>query len=252
MSAHPNWIVPEWQAPPNVKALVTTRAGGVSRGPFASLNLGFSTDDDPEAVRENRAILRRALPAEPPWLKQVHGARVIHADDYCGDRPEADASVAWKPSTVCAIQVADCLPVLLCDENGTVVGAAHCGWRGVASGVIENTVSEMRKAGAHGELCAYIGPGIGPTAFEVGEDVYRAFTDDDAEARAAFAPYTAGKWLADLPQLAERALTRAGVTRVTASGLCTYSDPERFYSYRRDKTTGRLAALIWLQSAAPQ
>jgi polyphenol oxidase len=245
MAIHPDWIVPNWRAPRHVKALVTTRAGGVSTGLYASLNLGTATGDDADAVRENREILRRALPAEPRWLKQVHGARVIHAGEYCGDRPEADASVAWNASTVCAILVADCLPVLLTDREGHVIAAAHCGWRGLAAGVVDNTVAAMKKAGAGDDLLAYIGPGIGRTAFEVGEDVYRAYTEDDPDAAAAFTPHVTGKWLADLPLLARRALARAGVSEICHSGLCTYSDPSRFYSYRRDKTTGRFAALIW-------
>jgi YfiH family protein len=242
---HPDWIVPEWAAPANVKAFVTTRAGGVSRPPYDTLNVGFSTDDDPEAVRENRARLDAWLPTPPRWLKQVHGARVLEAQTV-QDRPEADASFTRERGAVCVIQVADCLPVLLTDRSGSVVAAAHAGWRGLASGVIDNTVAAMTRDGtAAEELLSYIGPGIGPSAFEVGNDVREAYVAKDAGAEAAFAPLAAGKWLANLPALARRALMRCGVNTIHGGDICTYSDPARFYSYRRDRTTGRMAALIW-------
>lgn len=242
MSLHPEWLVPDWPAPANVKAVITTRAGGVSRGPFASLNLGLRTGDDPRAVTDNRARLRTALPQEPKWLKQVHGATAIEADDLA-HAPQADAGIARHAGTVCAVMVADCVPVLLCDRAGTTVAVAHAGWRGVALGVIENTVQRMRIA--PGELMAYLGPGIGPRAFEVGADVRDAFLARDPLAEAAFAPRTNGKWLADLFLLVRQRLVRAGLSRVFGGGLCTYSDTARFFSYRRDRTTGRMAALIW-------
>jgi YfiH family protein len=242
---HTDWIVPDWPAPSNVRAVITTRAGGVSSGAYASFNLGFSSGDDAAAVRENRERLRAALPAEPRWLKQVHGARVVEAESVSA-APEADASTAREAGTVCAIMVADCLPVLLTDGDGSVVAAAHAGWRGLAGGVIDNTVAAMLARGADARrLVAYIGPGIGPTAFEVGDDVYEAFTSRHAGAAAAFIRHTEGKWLADLPRLARRALERCGVSSIHGGELCTYTDAARFYSYRRDRTTGRMGAFVW-------
>jgi YfiH family protein len=242
---NPDWIVPDWPAPFNVRAVITTRAGGVSTGPYASFNLGYSCGDDPRAVAANRERLAASLPSEPRWLKQVHGARVVDAESV-SDTPDADASTAREPGTVCAIMIADCLPVLFTDTSGSVVAAAHAGWRGLADGVIDNTVAAMTARGAQpGDLLAYIGPGIGPDAFEVGDDVYQAYTARDAGAAAAFKRHAPGKWVADLPLLARRALARCGVTRVYGGDLCTYSDPQRFYSYRRDRVTGRMGALIW-------
>jgi len=242
------YIHPGWPAPANVRALITTRAGGVSTGPWASLNLGYRAGDDAQAVTQNRALLDRHLPQSPKWLTQIHGTTVVDADELTGS-PQADASVARKAGTVCAIMIADCLPILFTNRSGSVVAAAHAGWRGLASGVIANTVQALGAAGAPpDELMAYIGPGIGPGAFEVGADVYAAFTTNDADTARAFKPHTPGKWLADLFALARRALARAGVTQVYGGGLCTVSDPLRFYSYRRDKVTGRMAALIWREA----
>ncbi len=243
---HPEWIVPGWPAPPKVRAVITTRAGGVSAAPFDSFNVGFSTGDDPEAVRENRRRLAALLPREPAWLRQVHGAEVVDADRPPGNAPRADAQIAIGPGVVCAIQIADCLPVLFCNREGTLVAAAHAGWRGLAAGVIDNTVAALARAGTPAnDLMAYIGPGIGPRAFEVGEDVREAYVSRDRGAGDAFVAQGAGKWLADLPALARRALTRCGVNTFYGGNLCTYSDPVRFFSYRRDKTTGRMVALIW-------
>ncbi|MDP2398311.1 MAG: peptidoglycan editing factor PgeF [Burkholderiales bacterium] len=239
---HPEWIIPDWPAPPQVRACVTTRAGGVSKGPWAGLNLGLRTDDDPVAVAENRARLEACLPQPPGWLTQVHGSSVVNADTL-RDVLQADASVAREPCTVCAIQVADCLPVLFTDRAGSCVAAAHAGWRGLAGGVLANTVERMDAAPEN--LLAWIGPGIGPAAFEVGEDVLQAFAAVDPENRAAFQPLREGKWLCDLPALARSALLRCGVTAIYGGHWCTYSDQQRFYSYRRDRVTGRMAALIW-------
>ena len=245
-----DWIVPDWPAPANIRAFITTRSGGVSAGPHASFNLGLRADDDPYKVAQNRALLQKHLPQPPKWLRQVHGTRVVDADTLT-DSPDADASIARHAGTVCTIMIADCLPVLLTNRTGTCVAAAHAGWRGLSGGVLANTVHALCSSGDAGsnpsDLLAYIGPGIGPAAFEVGEDVYHAFTENDAGARTAFVPQGRGKWLADLFTLARRALARAGVTQVYGGGLCTYSDPARFYSYRRDKTTGRMAACIWRQ-----
>lgn len=237
-----DWIIPDWPAPPRVKSLITTRNGGESRGPFSSFNLGFGVGDDPEVVRNNRARLRRELPQEPRWLRQRHGARVVEADSIALPT-EADASVARHAGTVCAVLVADCLPVLLTDRAGTVVAAVHAGWRGLACGVIENTVEAMKVPPS--EILAYLGPAIGPEAFEVGAEVRDAFLAKDSDAAAAFVPRQQAKWLADIYLLARQALARCGVPMVYGGGFCTVSDGRRFFSYRRDRTTGRMAALIW-------
>jgi len=238
-----DWIVPDWPAPPRVKSLITTRLGGVSKGPYASFNLGPHTGDDPAAVAANRRRLRELLPAEPKWLDQVHGSQVAAADDLDGTGA-ADASFTRNTGTVCAVMIADCLPVLLCDRDGGAAGIAHAGWRGLAAGVIENTVRAMEIPA--GRLLAYLGPAIGPAAFEVGAEVRDAFMNHDAAAAAAFAPSADGKWCADLYMLARQRLARVGVTQIHGGGLCTAGDPARFYSHRRDRVTGRMAALIWL------
>src|SRR5262245_11876341 len=242
MALHPDWILPDWPAPPNVRAFVTTRAGGTSGGSYESLNLGLRTADDPAAVAANRAALRSLLPGEPVWLRQVHGNRVIDADLPPVAR-EADAAGARNAGTICAVLVADCVPVLLADRAGSTVAVAHAGWRGLASGVIENTLSAMRCPPE--DLLAFLGPGIGPRAFEVGSDVRDAFLASDPDAGNAFVPHAPGKWLADLFSLARRRLARSGVPGVFGGGLCTYSDPARFFSHRRNPATGRMAALIW-------
>lgn len=242
MKAPHDWIVPDWPAPRGVHALVTTRNGGVSRGAHASFNLGLRCGDDAASVAANRAQLRALLPQAPKWLHQVHGAAVADADRL-RDEVDADASVARAAGTVCAVMIADCMPVLLCDEAGTVVAAAHAGWRGLAGGVLENTVRAMDVPPAR--LLAWLGPAIGPAAFEVGADVRDAFLAADAGAAAAFAPHAPGKWLADLFALGRRRLAACGVARVYGGGLCTVAGPQRFYSYRRDRDTGRMAALVW-------
>lgn len=238
-----DWMVPDWPAPPRVKALVTTRSGGVSQGPFAGLNLGDHVGDEPEAVRRNRAILRALLPAEPKWLKQVHGSRVALVDGALYPK-EGDGAVARVAGTVCAVLVADCLPVLLCDERGSTVGIAHAGWRGLATGILEQTVASI--AGFPASLMAWLGPAIGPQAFEVGEEVRDVFLQQDLRAESAFQPRQPGKWLCDLYALARQRLEKCGITRIHGGGLCTYGDPGRFYSFRREPVTGRMAALIWL------
>lgn len=237
------FIEPDWPAPEAVRALTTTRAGGVSLPPYDSLNLGDHVGDDPAAVAENRRRLRAFLPAEPRWLVQVHGTAVAHADAL--QHPaEADAAVAFTPGTVCAVLTADCLPVLLCDRQGTRVAAAHAGWRGLAAGVLEASVTAMHCEPS--DILAWLGPAIGPQAFEVGEDVREAFVRDLPAAAVAFVPGQPGKWLADIYRLARLRLARAGVNGIHGGGFCTYSDGARFYSYRRDKATGRMASLIWL------
>lgn len=240
-------IVPDWPAPQGVRALITTRAGGASRGAYAGLNLGLNSGDDAEAVARNRAGLRQALPAEPLWLRQVHGITVVEADGAEGS-PEADAAIARRPGTVCAVLSADCLPLLLCDQAGSIVAAVHAGWRGLCAGVIEQTLRAMGRPPQ--ALLAYLGPAIGAAAYEVGAEVRAAFieADQDRECEAAFAPGAPGKFHADLYALARLHLARSGVVAIYGGGYCTYTERERFYSYRRDGATGRMASLIWMEA----
>jgi len=254
----PPWpgIVPEWSAPSAVHALVTTRAGGVSAGPFGlqdgspgGLNLGLHVGDDPAAVSENRARLERILPAPVRWLEQVHGTAVHDADaPWNGTLPVADAAVTLRPGVVLAVMTADCLPILLADEDGRGVGVAHAGWRGLAAGVAEATVDALRaRLGPDARLTAWLGPAIGPSAFEVGDEVRQAFCDDDLAAASAFVPGAApGKWWADLYALARRRLAARGVVQVGGGQACTVTAPQHFYSHRRDRRSGRMASLIWL------
>lgn len=237
-----DWLVPDWPAPARVRACVTTRSGGISQPPFDSLNLGDHVSDDPRAVAENRRRLQQALNCQPAWLSQVHGIRVVQADS--ARVQEADASWSAAPGVACAILTADCLPVLFCDRAGTRVAAAHAGWRGLAGGMLEATLDALDCA--PDEVLVWLGPAIGPQAFEVGPEVREAFLSGYPQAEAAFRPSAnPGKSLADLYQLARIRLAARGVTAVYGGGLCTWSDP-RFYSYRRAARTGRFASLIWL------
>lgn len=236
-------IIPDWPAPATVKALQTTRKGGVSVTPYGSFNLGSHVGDSPLTVTRNRMLLAPLLPSEPVWLNQVHGLTVVDVAQ-AGCLPEADASVSSHPGAVCVVMTADCLPILLCDEQGSVVGAAHAGWRGLCDGVIESTVNAMKVPAP--TLMAWLGPAIGAAEFEVGEEVRAAFVAQQPQAAAAFVPSASGRWLADLYKLARLRLNALGVTRVYGGGLCTYSDAERFYSYRRDGVTGRMGTFIWL------
>jgi YfiH family protein len=239
-------IVPDWNVAAGVRALVTTRAGGVSGGAHASLNLGLRCGDAMDAVLENRRRLGRLLPGRPVWLRQVHGCGVLRAAATPGfAEPEADASVTTLPGTVCAVLVADCMPVFLADEQGEAVGVAHAGWRGLSAGVIEATVAAFPCTAER--LVAWLGPAIGPRVYEVGDEVRAAFVSKDAAAAGAFLPTRPGHWLADLYALARRRLSSCGVSRVSGGTFCTYSEPERFYSFRRDRVTGRMAALAWLE-----
>jgi hypothetical protein len=247
-------IIPDWpDLPASVGALSTTRRGGVSLSSYddgsgaGGLNLGMHVMDSPLHVQENRSALRTALPAEPAWLEQVHGTVIVDAAGL-GDMPEADASFTTASNTVCAIMTADCLPVLFCDRLGRVVAAAHAGWRGLAAGILERTVARMRAAGAD-EVTTWLGPAIGPEHFEVGEDVLQAFVAHDLNASNAFKPIEGrdGKYLADIYMLARIRLRHAGVQRINGGEFCTFEDMRRFYSYRRDKVTGRMASLIWLK-----
>ena len=247
-SAPPQWIVPGWPAPKRVRALCTTRHGGASGGIYGTFNVGVAVGDDPALVAENRARLRSLLPGDPVWLKQVHGTRVVNADEVHAI-VEADACMTRSAGTVLAIQAADCMPVLLAARSGGVIAVAHAGWRGLSSGVIENAVAAMGVA--PGEVVAWLGPAIGGSAYEVGQDVHDAFVGHDAghdpAAAAAFKSHATDKYLVNLYALARQRLARLGVASVHGGGWCTHGDAERFYSYRRDGVTGRMATLIWLE-----
>jgi polyphenol oxidase len=249
-----DWLIPDWTAPPNVRAFVTTRTGGVSRGEYATMNLGRNSGDDPANVDRNRAIVRALLPSEPTWLAQVHGAEVVRAAaqrpevDRTGEyrlpeMPRADASFTAERGPVCVVLTADCMPVFFCDRAGTRVAVAHAGWRGLAAGVLQNTVAALEVDPR--EVLAWMGPAIGPDAFEVGPEVREAFLAADAGAEAAFRAGKPGKYMADLYALARRALERAGVESVTGGGFCTYHETARFFSYRRATKSGRMGAFIW-------
>lgn len=241
---------PEWPTPSRVRAAFTLRTGGVSRPPWDSLNVGAHVGDAPEAVAENRRRVRAALqlPAEPSWLEQVHGAHVLDLDAGEPAGP-ADAAVTRRAGRVCAIQVADCMPVLFAARDGSAIAAAHAGWRGLAGGVLEATVAAL--AVEPRRLLAWLGPAIGPEHFEVGEDVRAAFLAHDAGAAVAFTPNARGRWQCDLYALARRRLEAQGITALFGGGWCTHGDHARFFSYRRDGRCGRMAALIWLASSRP-
>jgi len=241
-----SFISPQWPAPSSVRAVSTTRAGGVSQPPFDSFNLAMHIGDVDDNVLRNRAQLREdaRLPAEPRWLRQVHGTTVVDAAS-AADRPEADGSVADRPGAVCAVLTADCLPVLLCDRRGTVVAALHAGWRGLAAGIIEAGVARMQRPPQ--EIIAWLGPAIGPDAFEVGDEVRAAFIGHDDGAQRCFRAHGDGHWLADIYALAARRLSALGVEEVYGGGYCTLSERGNFFSYRRDGRCGRMASLIWLE-----
>ena len=244
-----DWIVPDWPAPPRVGALVTTRRGGVSAGPLATMNLGRTGRDETSALAENRRRLAGFLPSPPIWLEQVHGTAVVTLARHTATlrAPVADAAVTCERDVVCAILTADCLPVLFADREGSAVGIAHAGWRGLAAGVLEATIAALSDLGVRGEdLVAWLGPAIGPARFEVGADVRDAFCADDHGAATCFTPHVPTKWHADLYGLARRRLTRGGVTRVSGGGCCTFTDEARFFSHRRDHRSGRMAAAVWL------
>lgn len=238
-----NYISPDWPAPKKVKALVTTRLEGVSQGVYQGLNLGDHVGDSWVDVAQNRTLVRDVVPSEPHWLRQVHGNTVAYADQL-KELVEADAAVARDVNSVCAILTADCLPVLFCAINGSVVAAAHAGWRGLAAGVLEQTVEMMAHPPV--QIMAWFGPAIGATAFEVGDDVRDRFVADMPQAEHAFKATKAGKWLADIYLLARLRLQRMGVTAIYGGDFCTYHDAKRFYSYRRDGVTGRMGSLIWI------
>ncbi len=253
----PAWLMPDWPSPPGVHALSTLRNGGVSLGPYESLNLGAHVGDDPASVAINRRRLNMlaGLPSEPSWLTQVHGTEVV---DLAGALSavgspsaapvKADASWTRRPAQVCAILTADCLPVLFATESGDAVAAAHAGWRGLSCGVLEATVKALAVDPA--TLLVWVGPAIGPTHFEVGPEVREVFLANDAGAVLAFKQNSRGRWMADLFLLARRRLVSLGVTRIYGAGECTYSQGKRFFSHRREGPTGRQATLIWISEAA--
>ena len=254
-----NKIEPSWTVSQQIQAFCTTRQGGISKPPFNSLNLGLHAGDDVVDVLQNRVIVRSELPAEPLWLKQIHGVTVSTPAlrNTFGDEPfEADAAVTNIPNEVLAILAADCMPVLFASKAGDVIGAAHAGWRGLSGGVLENTINEMMALSpglTTSDIRAWLGPAIGPSAFEVGEDVLQAFTQQGKDILSkAFIPIigTPGKYLADLYLLARDRLRVLGIEQITGGEFCTVSSPERFFSYRRDKVTGRFASLIWIAESA--
>ena len=246
MSRNDHLIIPDWPAPSNVRAMQTTRQGGVSASPYDSLNLGLHVGDSSLAVERNRMLLNTVLPSEPVWLEQVHGTVVADAD-RAGCLPQADACIARRG--VCVVMTADCLPVLLCDKAGSVVAAVHAGWRGLAAGVIEATVLAMEVAPEN--LMAWLGPAISQPAFEVGVEVRAVFVDADPAAAAAFIPGENGKWLADIYALARRRLNAQGITKIYGGDRCTYRESDLFFSYRRDGVTGRMGTFIWLERPQP-
>ena len=239
-------IAADWPAPPNVRAVATTRVGGASVGAYASLNLGSHVGDDARAVGENRMRLRTALalPRDPLWLNQVHGTAVVEATSH-DSPPTADASFARLPGHACVVLTADCLPVLLCDREGTRVAAAHAGWRGLAGGVVESALRAMGVA--PDRVFAWLGPAIEQDMFEVGPEVREQFVARSAANSAAFSENARGRWQADLYDLARRELARLGVTQVFGGGFRCYGDRDRFFSFRRDGTTGRMATLVWMK-----
>ena len=260
-----DWLLPQWPAPPNVRAVCTTRAGGVSRPPYDSFNLGDHVGDDAAAVAANRQTLREALQARPVFLNQVHRWNTVALDAATPDATQADACLTVQPGVACTIMVADCLPVLFCDPEGTAVAAAHAGWRGLAGaagegggeGVLEAVLKRfwaaapVPRAQSASKTIAWLGPCIGPTAFEVGPEVKAAFEEQDPRAAGMFRPRGEGKWLADLQGLARLRLAALGVTQVYgndgSAAWCTVGNPSRFFSHRRDRVSGRLAAAVWLQ-----
>lgn len=241
------FIFPKWQVPRAVQMAITTRRNGFSAAPFAGLNVSDNVGDDPQAVDKNRCYLHDALslPSDPLWLQQQHASDVLlcESNDDCRT---ADASISFESGYVCAVMTADCLPVLFCDKEGTRVGVAHAGWRGLLSGVLDNTAAALDCPPQ--QLCAWLGPAIGPDAFQVGDDVRDAFVQLDSNNAWAFLPDNTGYWLCDIYQLARIRLRALGLVDIYGGSYCTYRDSANFYSYRRDGVTGRIAALAWLQA----
>ncbi|HEY5020249.1 MAG TPA: peptidoglycan editing factor PgeF [Steroidobacteraceae bacterium] len=242
------YLWPQWPAVSGVRAALTLRTGGVSRAPYDSFNLGAHVGDAADAVAQNRSLLQRqlSLPREPLWLEQVHGTELVDADGALTHKPpRGDAAITRQCGPVLAVLVADCLPVLFAARDGSAVAVAHAGWRGLAAGVLESTVNALA---GNGPLQAWLGPAIGARHFEVGQEVRDAFVAHDPKDAAALVPNARGRWQCDLHALARARLQALGVDSVYGDAGCTYSQAQRFYSYRRDGATGRMAAMIWLQS----
>lgn len=239
-----HWIIPDWPAPANIHAATTLRTGGFSQAEFSSLNLAEHVQDNPEHVLQNRQKMTRmlGLPSDPVWLQQTHSVDVVCADQT-GQMFVGDASYTYKKNIVCTVLTADCLPVLLCDIQGTMVAAVHGGWRGLLNGVVENAVAKMPGA----EIMAWLGPAIGPHCFEVDQDVYDLFINQSRQFTGAFTQQSDGKYLADIYQIASIILKGVGVQKIYGGQFCTVTDTERFFSYRRDGQTGRMATLIWME-----
>lgn len=237
-------LYPDWPAPASVHALVTTRAGGVSRGRYGSLNLAAHVGDDARHVQLNRERLRSQLPADPVWLTQVHGTDVVDAARAVA-ATRADGAVARTRGVVCAVLTADCLPIFLCNRQGTEVALLHAGWRGLAAGIVERGLAALRSPSA--ELLAWLGPAIGATAYEVGDDVRQAFARGDVQVQDAFAAGRPGKWYMDIGRVARQQLLDRGVRAIYGGDHCTATQADLFFSYRRDGATGRMASLIWLE-----
>lgn len=238
-------LTPNWPAPLNVKAVSTTRQGGFSQAPFDSMNVGTHVGDDASVVKKNRDQLKQLihLPNSPLWLTQVHGTDVIHTSSW-KKSSQADAIYSDQPNQVCAIMTADCLPVLFTDRQGKQVAAAHAGWRGLLNGVLENTVSQF--TGAREDILVWLGPAIGPSQFEVGQEVYAAFTAYSQDAKQAFKVSDQTHYLADIYLLAKQRLSALGITQIYGGDFCTVTEKQRFFSYRRDGITGRMVSLIWI------
>lgn len=239
---HKNFLVPDWPAPANVHAATTLRTGGVSTAPFDSLNPAGHVGDNPKNVAENRSLIKQllALPDDPVWLEQVHGNRIVYAQKS-RQAQQADASYTDQAGVVCAVLTADCLPLLVCSSDGQQIAAIHAGWRGLLAGIISSTVAVF----ANHDLIIWLGPAIGPSCFEVGEEVLSAFQTKSPNYATAFKKQHGGKYLADIYQLARLELSGLGIDKIYGGGFCTVSDHNRFYSFRRDQQTGRMATLIW-------
>lgn len=247
MLKNSDFVIANWPAPANVHALQTNRHGGYSHAPFNSLNLGNHVNDNPMHVAQNRQLLAPFLPSEPVWLNQVHGINVVDAaDTSC--LPEADASFSTQKNVVCVTMTADCLPILLCDTAGTLVASIHAGWRSLCNGVIEATLAKVTAQSPvnPADIMAWLGPAIGKNVFEVGAEVRAQFMANDAKLEAAFQPHK-DKWLCNIDQAATLRLNALGISKIYGGGMCTYSDEQQFFSFRRDGATGRMATLIWLE-----
>lgn len=238
-----NWIKADWPAPGFIKAGTTTRQGGASHAPYESFNLATHVGDDPAAVMKNRAEL--SLPADPQWLEQVHSTEAVLLPSK-QHVLKADASFTTSKNIVCAVMTADCLPLLITDQDGSCVAAIHAGWRGLCNGIVEATINKLPVAAE--QLLVWLGPAIGPDVYEVGQEVYDAFTSDNEEARQAFVPASEGHWLFDIYRLARMRLIKLGVMQIFGGDHCTFTEKEHFFSYRRDGITGRMASLIWIDN----